>query len=111
MTRPSALALVLVALLGAPACAPPCDRYCDVSAAYIERCLTEGTQEAWLAARAAGFGNWGVASADEYASTCQTDMDGQIASAADSSVLTQACEDEANEYELLEERAQCAELP
>ena len=106
-----ALFVSLASLLVAGGCAPPCERYCDVTAAYIERCLTDGTQADWSAVSTAGFANWGVADATEFAASCKTDFDTQLAGVPDSGVLTQACEDEANEFELLEERAQCAELP
>jgi len=105
------VAAVLGATLSATGCAQPCDRYCDTTAAYIERCLTDGTQADWIAAQETGFGYWGYASADEFEADCKADFDDQLSAAADSSVLSQACEDEANDFALLESRAQCAELP
>jgi len=99
------------ALLVSAGCAAPCDRWCNSTAAYIDRCLVEGTQSEWLAAQETGFGYWGYSNADEYAAGCKEDFDAQLGAAADSDVLTQACEDEANDWDLLEGRGQCAELP
>jgi len=92
-------------------CAPPCDSYCTTTAAYIERCLADGTQQEWIEAKDSGFGYWGYADAAEFTSDCKADFDGQLSSAADPSVLEQACQDEASEFSLLESRGQCAELP
>jgi hypothetical protein len=109
--RFSLLAAALGALFAASGCAPACDRYCSVTAAYIENCLANGTQEEWIAARDTGFGYWGYADATEFEAGCKSDFADQLAAAADSGVLTQACEDEANDWALLESRGQCAELP
>lgn len=109
--RLSLIAVVFGATLASAGCAPACDRYCNVTAAYIEHCLAEGTQAEWIAARESGFAYWGYSDATEYEAGCKTDFDAQLGAAEDSSVLTQACEDEANEFALLEDRAQCSELP
>jgi hypothetical protein len=105
------VAAVLGTTLASAGCAPPCDRYCNSTAAYIERCIAESTQSDWLDAQEAGFAYWGYSDADEFTAGCKEDMNSQLSSAADSSVLAQACEDEANDWDLLEGRGQCAELP
>lgn len=102
---------VVAVLSGLTGCAAPCDRYCSTAAAYIDRCLTDGTTDAWVAAQTSGFGYWGYADAAEFEGDCKADFDDQLAGATDSSVLNQACEDEANDFALLEDRGQCAELP
>ena len=114
MTNGFRFFLVAAALgmtLASTGCAPPCDRYCDITAKYIEACLEIGTQPQWIEAKETGFGYWGYADATEFEAECKTDFDGQLAAAADPAVLTQACEDEANDWALLEGRGQCAELP
>ena len=114
MLRALRMALVFGALAvisGLSGCAAPCDRYCSTTAAYIERCLTDGSTEAWVAAKTSGFGYWGYADASEFEGDCKTDFDAQLAGAPDASIVQQACEDEANDFALLEDRGQCSELP
>ncbi len=101
----------LAVISGLAGCAAPCDQYCTTTSAYIERCLAEGTSSAWVAAQTTGFGNWGYSDAAEFEAGCMTDFDEQLAAAPDASIVSQACEDEANAFALLEERGQCAELP
>lgn len=116
MLRRLLLSSVVLSLLGLAGCAPPCDRYCNVTTAYIERCLTEGTQEQWRTAAGDDPDNpswaaFGFESGEAYEDDCKTNFDDQLANANDRAVLEQACEDEANEYDLLESRGQCSELP
>ena len=101
----------LAVISGLVGCTAPCDRYCTTTSAYIERCLAEGTTNAWVAAQTSGFGYWGSADAAEYEGDCKTDFDSQLSGANDAGVVSQGCEDEANEFGLLEERGQCSELP
>lgn len=101
----------LAVISGLAGCAAPCDNYCATTAAYVERCLNEGTTSAWVAAQGSGFGYWGYADAAEFEGDCKTDFDAQLSAASDPSIVNQACEDEANEFGLLEDRGQCAELP
>jgi len=114
MLRALRLSLVFGALFtisGLAGCAAPCDRYCATTAAYIDRCLAEGTTDSWVAAQTSGFAYWGYADAAEFEGDCKTDFDAQLSGASDADVLNQACEDEANDFALLEDRGQCAELP
>ena len=112
MPRSLRLFLPLFALLGlafASGCAAPCDRYCDLTADYIELCLESGSQVEWQ--DATDWTTWGSASKDEYVSACQSDLDNQLEGAESSAAISQACEDDANRYLELTERGLCADIP
>jgi hypothetical protein len=112
MPRSLRLLVPLSALLGlifATGCAAPCDRYCEITADYIELCLDSNSQVEWQ--DATDWSTWGAASKEEYLSACHTDLDAQLEGAENSAAIGQACEDDANRYLELTERALCADIP
>ncbi len=101
----------LLSFLVVAGCASPCDQYCTSTADYIELCLESGSQGAWQTASAGGgWSYWGATDKDQYVTDCQDDMKSQLA-AADSDVLSGACEDDANQYIEWTERGACVDLP
>jgi hypothetical protein len=113
-TRAPGGSIVLIAAFWMTGCAPPCDRWCDATADYIEFCLASGSQGSWVEAGASasgGWGFWGYGSSDEYVGACKTDMDAQLAASADADVLSRVCGDEANAFATMADRGQCGELP
>jgi len=102
-------ALALLALGLATGCAAPCERYCDITADYIEFCLESGSQGAWQ--DAGDWTPWGATDRADYASSCQTDLGEALDAGAIGDAVTRACEDDANRYLELTERGLCADLP
>ena len=101
--------ITLFGLLFITACAPPCERFCDVTADYIEFCLENGSQGEWT--NAGDWSTWGATDKDAYLASCHEDLDGQLAGAEDTSPIAAACEDDANRYLELTERGLCADVP
>jgi len=112
MPRSPRLFFSILALLGlafATGCAAPCDRYCDITADYIELCLESGSQAEW---RDAGdWTTWGSSSKDEYISSCQTDLASQVDGTDSGAAISQGCENDANSYLEFTERGLCADIP
>ena len=125
------LMLVPMGLLLLAGCQAPCDRMCDAKADYIQACVdftnnqleNERTPPLGWDVYGSEVGDadqwwdaYGVAGADDYASTCKESGDGELSDLGgdDQKVIEQECEDEAIQYEEAlndEERPTCYYFP